>query len=103
MEVQESNSVEVKNEKAALLEALKNMTPSELVEMIDFYIESTDVIMEGIGMAKDLNLGEAAVASALLRTRDGLEKVADWIGMHFNLEKESETESKIVSEDDDVL
>jgi hypothetical protein len=102
MEMQEVN-IEVKDESDAMLEALKNMTPPELVEMIDFYIESTDVIMEGIGMAKDLNLGEATLTSALLRTRDGLEKVADWIGIHFNLETAEEPESKLTAEDDDVL
>lgn len=74
--------------------ALTNMTPKELIEMVTFYIESTDVIMEGIGMAEKLNLGEATLTSALLRTRDGLEKVVEWIGIHFNIPTEEEMEEE---------
>ncbi len=82
-----------------------NMTPEELVEMIEFYIKSTDVIMEGIGMAQNLNLGEATLTSALLRTREGLEKVIAWVGIHHNLGSDSheETSDATLDSEDDVL
>jgi hypothetical protein len=74
--------------------ALRNMTPAELLELVEFYLDTTDVVMEGASMANSLDIGQATLTSALMRTRDGLEKVIAWLSVHYDLKEEEETSSE---------
>ena len=84
-------AIENSAEQAKQLEdALRNMKPDELLELAEFYLETTDVVMEGASMANNLDIGQATLMSALMRTRDGLEKVITWLSLHFDLKEEEE-------------
>lgn len=84
--------IENSAEQEKLLEAaLRNMKPAELLELVEFYLDTTDVVMEGASMASALDIGQATLTSALMRTRDGLEKVMTWLTVHFDLQEEDET------------
>jgi excinuclease UvrABC helicase subunit UvrB len=88
-------AIENNAEQAKQLEAaLRNMTPAELLELVEFYLDTTDVVMEGASMANSLDIGQATLTSALMRTRDGLEKVIAWLSVHYDLKEEEETSSE---------
>jgi hypothetical protein len=80
----ENNAEQVKQMEAAI----RSMTPAELLELVAFCLDTTDVVVEGASMASSLDIGQATLVSALMRTRNGLEQVIAWLSVHCDLKEE---------------
>jgi hypothetical protein len=76
-----------------VLEAIKNLNAEEFLELIEYCLDTTEVVLEGIEMANQVDVGAAALISALVRTRNGLANTVTWVSSRFETELNDVTEA----------
>ena len=70
------------------IEAVRALTLEEMVEKLVKAHDSTDVILEGYHLVTNVNEGHGIALAGIIRLRDALAEMVDWID--HNLYEEAE-------------
>lgn len=70
------------------IEAVRALTLEEMMEKIVKAHDSTDVILEGYNLVTNVNEGHGIALAGIIRLRDALAEMVDWID--HNLYEEAE-------------